>query len=813
VIMALYPYQQRVKELILSGRSIILQAPTGTGKTRAALAPYIEAFFDRQADEFPRKCIYSVPMRVLANQFHAEYAELTARYSRRTRRKEMKTEIQTGDQPNDPKFLGDLLFATIDQSLSSALAVPYSLSPGMANLNAGAFFSSYLVFDEFHLFPLADEAGAQGALTTVLQLLLQAKGLVPFVLMTATFSSTMLQELATLLDAEVVQVPPDEYQMIALGQASRPRSRRYHLHPEPLLAQTIIEQHQRRTLVICNQVKRAQELYETLQRSSEGSGITIELLHSRFLPDDRRAKEARIRREFGKETTQHRVDSMIVVATQVIEVGLDITCETLHTEIAPANAIFQRAGRCARYPGEEGAVHMYMVPLRERRDGSTSPDYLPYPTSLCEMAWQSFLCRDNQTIDFLEEQRVIDEVHTESDRQLLNAMQRQRGVLWHDIYAAMQEGEREQRRNLIRRVDNITVLAAAKPADVGDPFRAQGFGLWRGTVKGLLRTLQEYAADWMPDDDDMTDDMHWVMRYPLANNPNPDDPTEPVTITWQEVTDASLLDGTAIVVINRAFCAYDTDLGFQVAPPAGAGWSSVPGELRRGNSQGHFSYELESYTEHIGTMLNVYRQKFAASYAFIERRLVEQWNIPQGGLTKAIQTAIALHDLAKMDQRWQRWVRLYQQGIGEPIADESYMAVHTHWSPVEPRHREAKRQADRQCKRPPHAGESAVAGAMMISEICGHDDLTRAVLTAITRHHSAQAHQFLAYTLHPAAAAAAVEALALTTVAPTQAELLMNAPAIKLEEILVQPQSFNGLLLYLWIVRVLRLCDGLSQEE
>ncbi|MCB0064117.1 MAG: DEAD/DEAH box helicase, partial [Caldilineaceae bacterium] len=49
VTVALYPYQERVKELISQGRSVILQAPTGAGKTRAALAPYIEAFFDGQA--------------------------------------------------------------------------------------------------------------------------------------------------------------------------------------------------------------------------------------------------------------------------------------------------------------------------------------------------------------------------------------------------------------------------------------------------------------------------------------------------------------------------------------------------------------------------------------------------------------------------------------------------------------------------------------------------------------------------------------------------------------------------------------------
>ncbi|MEZ4861190.1 MAG: CRISPR-associated helicase Cas3' [Caldilineaceae bacterium] len=804
--MQLYNYQKKVAKLLRQGKNVILKAPTGTGKTLASLWPFIEAWDRNQPTVFPRKCIYSVPMRVLANQFKAEIHKLITEEMVLAEPPEDK--IQTGEQSQDPKFLGDLIFATIDQSLSSALAVPYSLSPGMANLNAGAFYASYLIFDEFHLFPLADDAGAEGALTTVLQLLMEVKGIVPFVLMTATFSSTMLHELAHLLDAEVVQVSREEYAAIAAGGTGKMRSRHYCVHETTLSPQAILAQHQQRTLVICNQVQRAQELFLALQTATKGTAIQVELLHSRFLPADRQAKEERIRREFGKDRTQWSVDSMIVVATQVIEVGLDITCETLHTEIAPANAIFQRAGRCARYPGEQGTVHLYAVPTRERA-GVLYPDYLPYPKSLCEGAWQSFLPRSGQVLDFEDEQEVIDEVHTTSDRELLAAMQRQRGVLWQDIYAAMQEGAREQRRNLIRRIDNITVLAAPIPTAAGNPFRAQGFGLWRGTVKGLLRTLEEYAQEWQPAEDAQ----NWLMQFPLATTPNPDDPTELVTINWQEVTDASLLDGTALVVINSAFCAYDADLGFRIVPPEAGGWASAAGEFKQRNSQDGFSYALESYTDHIGNMLKVYRRDFATDYAYIEQRLAQAWDLPPTGLTKAIQSAIALHDLAKMDKRWQRWVRLYQQGIGEPITDDSYMAVHTHWSPIDATHRTAKQQADRQCKRPPHAGESAVAGAMIVAELCGHDDLTRAVLTAITRHHSAQAHEFRDYELHPAAAKAAVAALALTDLGPIQNALIAKAPPIRLEDYLVEPQKFQALLLYLWIARMLRLCDGLSQED
>jgi CRISPR-associated endonuclease/helicase Cas3 len=809
VNMALYPYQERVKALLLSGKSVILQAPTGSGKTRSALAPYIEAFFDQPPEAFPRKCIYSVPMRVLANQFFAEYTELTASYYRRTHQ-EMRTGIQTGEHAQDPRFRGDLIFTTIDQSLSSALGVPYSQSTGMANLNAGAFYSSYLVFDEFHLFPLSDETGAQGALTTTLQLLMQMKNIVPFVLMTATFSSTMLNELAALLDAEIVQVSREEYAEIAAGQAERMRSRRYFVHGMPLAVQPILVNHQKRTLVICNQVKRAQELCDELRQVLKGSNTRVELLHSRFLPMDRQRKEQFIRREFGKDRSQYEVDSLIVVATQVIEVGLDITCERLHTEIAPANAIFQRAGRCARYPGEQGEVHLYAVPQRERSDGITYPDFLPYPKTVCESTWQSFTTRHEQTLDFVDEQQIIDEVHTESDRQLLAAMQRQSSMLWTDIFAAMQEGAREQRANLIRRVDNINVLAAESPAAIGNPFRAQSFGLYRGTVKGLLKTLAEYAQDWQP-----TDDINpWLMQFPIANTPNPDDPTEPVTFAWHEVTDESLLDGTAIVAINSAFCAYDDDVGFRIVPPTEGGWVPDSSEDKPRNSQDGYSYQRESYADHIRTMLMVYRRDFAAGYGYLARQLTARWNLPPKGLDRAIQAAIAFHDLAKMDIRWQRWVRLYQQAIDDPIADKNYMAVHTHWSPAFPHHRDAKRLADRQCKRPPHAGESAVAGARLIAEVCArHDGLTRAVITAITRHHSAQAQSFQPYELHPAATQALTEALAFSDLGALQSTLLTQAPAIRLEDILVEGKNFEGLLLYFLIVRVLRLCDGLSQEE
>jgi CRISPR-associated endonuclease/helicase Cas3 len=441
-------------------------------------------------------------------------------------------------------------------------------------------------------------------------------------------------------------------------------------------------------------------------------------------------------------------------------------------------------------------------------NGEERRDYLPYPAAQSAATWNTLQCRNGTILDFVAEQAVIDEVHTEADRKLLAAMQRQSGLLRQDIEAAMR-GEREYRKKLIRRIDNITVLAAPSPAAIGDPFRAQGFGLWRGTVKGLLKTLEEYAQGWQPDDDVS----NWLMKLPIADERNADDPTQPVEYRWQEVNNASLLDGAAVVLVNSAFCAYDSELGFRIVPPEQGGWSSQPGERKRRNSQGGYSYQLESYAEHINTMLRLYREHFAADYAYVQARLAQHWGLPQDALDRGVRLAIALHDVAKMDERWQRWVRLYQQGIGEEILDSGYMAVHTHWEPDNPLHIKAKNEANRRCERPPHAAEGAMASARIIAAISGVPDVGYATMTAIARHHNAGANSLGDYQLHNSAGAAVTDALKKAGFELPSAILIAARPAIHLDQVLIKPGEFRQMLLYFWIVRMLRLCDGLSQEE
>ena len=71
--MALFSYQQLVFDALRGHKPVILQAPTGGGKTRASLYPFLYACADPRVIELPGQCLYSVPLRTLANQFVHEY--------------------------------------------------------------------------------------------------------------------------------------------------------------------------------------------------------------------------------------------------------------------------------------------------------------------------------------------------------------------------------------------------------------------------------------------------------------------------------------------------------------------------------------------------------------------------------------------------------------------------------------------------------------------------------------------------------------------------------------------------------------------
>lgn len=838
--MTLYPYQERVKKLLFSGKSVILQAPTGSGKTRAALAPFIEAFFDHPPEFFPRKCIYSVPMKVLANQFLTEYDKRTEKY-RRIHRREMTVSIQTGDRPDDAKFESNLIFATIDQTLSNYLSAPYAVGKRLANINAGAVLSSYLVFDELHLYD------PDSTFPTTLAMLRELKDITPFIVMTATFSSQMLDRLANLLGAVVVpEKQEDRISMESIG-SQMGKDRRFYPVDAPLTAEAVLAQDAVRTVCICNTVARSQQLYVDLKTkidAQEDEDVELTLLHSRFYKDHRDEKEKQIKECFGTSQKEYKGSKRILIATQVVEVGLDITCDIMHTEIAPASSILQRSGRCARKANEQGKIYVY---LPRNEDGE--PDFVPYylpprkkgddkkrpapPKTerglrLCQATWDVFSADEFSDVhmNFRREQALIDKVHKPVDKEILDSISAASGTHLAEMEKVMRKCDRGQAVPLIREVHSaiFATLHSNPDADeniIRNPWYYDGFSLTAGQLYRVLKQLEEgeIRFDGWP--------MYWAQRSgEFAEGQAYSKPD----YTWTEVREAGEVYGKPIIAIDPRFIHYSKEMGL---------WLDERGEKRepkkRSNQKRPFSkylYERETFTEHVRGLYNayIYPQEDSArnvcllplkeEVEFATQRLEQLLGLTQGTLDTMLRTLFAVHDLGKLDTRWQAWAHNWQANVGQFFngqnlsIEDDYFAAHTDYDSGDKEQQKAQRKI--RPKRPNHAGESAIAGFEILEEICDmNEDLWKAGFTAIVRHHSPLASSYKTYSLDSNSKDEISNALDAAQLPSGFVQHLKYKDDGNQEISLgiIQFSHPNQYLLYFFLVRILRLADQRSQQK
>lgn len=109
----------------------------------------------------------------------------------------------------------------------------------------------------------------------------------------------------------------------------------------------------KRVLVILNTVGTAQEIYEEIAKANK-ENIYLKLLHSKFTFNDRKSLEDEIvgtddkKGTFSNPKPNDEKEGKILIATQVVEVSLDIDADILYTELAPIDSLVQRMGRILR---------------------------------------------------------------------------------------------------------------------------------------------------------------------------------------------------------------------------------------------------------------------------------------------------------------------------------------------------------------------------------------------------------------------------------------------------------------------------------
>lgn len=207
-----YLYQEMVWKLLQEGKNVVVSVPTGAGKTWASIMPFLYAK-ENGIESFPQKMIYSLPLRTLTNSIFSDVTTSLLKDSIQYKYPTLNTlaSIQTGEVGDDPYFMKDMIFSTIDQTLSNFLCFPLSISHSQANINAGSIIGSYLVFDEFHLLD------PQLSMTTTIGMLRMLRNLCRVCIITATLTDDYITFLKKeLYNFEVVSICdfPDDVKRI-----------------------------------------------------------------------------------------------------------------------------------------------------------------------------------------------------------------------------------------------------------------------------------------------------------------------------------------------------------------------------------------------------------------------------------------------------------------------------------------------------------------------------------------------------------------------------------------------------------------------
>ena len=303
-------------------KNLIVIAPTGSGKTEASLL-WMNG----------EKSFYTLPLKVSSNAIYLrikenyEYKDVALLHSdaMAVYLREYNGNEDIGEKNERSKMLSQpLTVCTVDQLFRFVYRALGT------EIFAATLKYSKLVLDEIQAY----EPRVIATIIYGLKMIQEMGG--KFAIITATFPPVLkyfMEQYGLVEGKQYIfkDFTGKEYQV-----EKYPRHKVEIRHSEMNLDEIRLRGKNRKVLVICNTVSKAQKLYKKLE------GENVWLLHSKYIRRDRAFLERKI---MGFSESG---ESGIWITTQIVEASLDIDFDILYTEMCTADSLLQRMGRCNR---------------------------------------------------------------------------------------------------------------------------------------------------------------------------------------------------------------------------------------------------------------------------------------------------------------------------------------------------------------------------------------------------------------------------------------------------------------------------------
>lgn len=367
---------QGINVPIEEGGLYIIEAPTGSGKTEAALSIASSLIEQGHADSI----LFALPTQATANSMFERLEKVAssmypegsnlvlahgkARFNegflalcRHGAKREFDAGLQQCSEwlatSKKRAFLGQIGVCTIDQVLIGTLPVRHNF------VRMFAMGRSVLIIDEIHAY----DSYMNGLLDQILKKQHQCKG--NAILLSATLPSGRKKDLIRNWSGDSPDKLSLEYPLITTVLPNHsfkefiPDEKTEDKHvnielrttdnvlPDEELLKEIIEYAERgfAVAVICNLVSDAQYTWRKLKQLSDT--VKVGLFHGRYAFIDRDRIENDVILRYGKGRKE--ASGSILVATQVIEQSLDLDFDLMVTQLCPVELLFQRLGRLYRH--------------------------------------------------------------------------------------------------------------------------------------------------------------------------------------------------------------------------------------------------------------------------------------------------------------------------------------------------------------------------------------------------------------------------------------------------------------------------------